>query len=138
MQIKSSTLFSGYLQSREPNTAFFLLDEENRPYMANIVLQKDFIFPAVSQEKPFLDHSTLYLTGSSPSRLPLRFGLALASSEQDVLLQNSFLEKNAHGIAQICKENGVSEELTRRLQTLASLHGSLAEILPIAPERQCD
>lgn len=91
VQIKSSTLFSGYLQSREPNTAFFLLDEENRPYMANIVLQKDFIFPAVSQEKPFLDRSTLYLTGSSPSRLPLRFGLALASSEQDVLLQNSFL-----------------------------------------------
>ena len=76
VQIKSSTLFSGYLQSREPNTAFFLLDEENRPYMANIVLQKDFVFPAVSQEKPFLDRSTLYLTGSSPSRLPLRFGLA--------------------------------------------------------------
>ena len=56
---------------------------------------------------------------------------ALPPSQQEKILV-CIGEKNAHGIAQICKENGVSEELTRRLQTLASLHGSLAEILPKA------
>lgn len=56
---------------------------------------------------------------------------ALSPSQQEKILV-CIGEKNAHGIAQICKENGVPEELTSRLQTLASLHGSLAEILPKA------
>ena len=47
---------------------------------------------------------------------------ALSPSQQEKILV-CIGEKNAHGIAQICKENGVPEELTSRLQTLASLHG---------------
>ena len=48
VQIKSSTLFSGYLQSVSRTPLFFLLDEENRPYMANIVRKR------ISSFRPFL------------------------------------------------------------------------------------
>lgn len=47
-------------------------------------------------------------------------------------------EKNAHGIRAICKEAGLSEELTKGLETLASLYGGLEETLPRAKALCCN
>lgn len=47
-------------------------------------------------------------------------------------------EKNAHGIRKICKEGGLAEDMTERLETLTSLYGSLEETLPQAKALCCN
>lgn len=47
---------------------------------------------------------------------------------------NAIGEKNAHGIRAIAKEAGLSAELSKALETIAVLYGSLEETLPRAKE----
>ena len=47
-------------------------------------------------------------------------------------------EKNPHGIRQLCREAGVSEEMTERIAQTAELGGSLEETLPQAKALCCN
>ena len=69
--------------------AFFLLDEENRPYMSNIILEEGFVFP--SEPEVFHNRQQVLYLSSPSSRLPLRLGLAFSSSDRQLLLENSFV-----------------------------------------------
>ena len=40
-------------------------------------------------------------------------------------------EKNPHGIAEICAEYGIAQDLTTCIQKVAALHGTLEDMLPI-------
>lgn len=51
---------------------------------------------------------------------------------------DSISEKNAHTIRHICQEAAVSEDMTKRLEALAGLYGSLEETLPQAKALCCN
>lgn len=63
--------------------------------------------------------------------------VALPYAKQQALL-SCISEKNAHGIRSICKESGLAEDMTERLETLTSLYGSLEETLPQAKALCCN
>lgn len=88
-KVQSSTLFQEFLTSPDTNRAFFLLDEENRPYMSNVTLGEDFVFPS-SQDTLHKWRPVLYLC-SETQRLPLKLGLAFSSSDRRLLLAGSFM-----------------------------------------------
>lgn len=90
VQVNASALFSDLLYSESPNTALFLLDSQNRPYISNVMLESDFRFPGNSSPGPYWDNSTIYLS-SGLSRLSMKFGLALSGDAGNLLFQNSFL-----------------------------------------------
>ena len=88
-KVRSAALFQEFLDCQDARRAFFLLDEENRPYMSNVVLEEDFVFPT----EPEVFHNqwqVLYLS-SPASRLPLKLGLAFSSSDWQFLVKNSFV-----------------------------------------------
>lgn len=61
----------------------------------------------------------------------------LPYAQQKAVL-NCISEKNAHGIRNICKEAGLAEDMTGRLEALASLYGSLEETLEKAKALCCN
>lgn len=88
-KVRSAALFQEFLTSQDTRRAFFLLDEENRPYMSNIILEEGFVFP--SEPEVFHNRQQVLYLSSPSSRLPLRLGLAFSSSDRQLLLENSFV-----------------------------------------------
>lgn len=88
-KVRSAALFQEFLTSQDTRRAFFLLDEENRPYMSNIILEEGFVFP--SEPEVFHNRQQVLYLSSPASRLPLRLGLAFSSSDRQLLLENSFV-----------------------------------------------
>lgn len=88
-KVRSAALFQEFLTSQDTRRAFFLLDEENRPYMSNIILEEGFVFP--SEPEVFHNRQQVLYLSSPASRLPLRLGLAFPSSDRQLLLENSFV-----------------------------------------------
>lgn len=86
VKVRSSTLFEEFLLSQDAQRAFFLLDGDNRPYMSNVELEEDFVFPARQEKGP---QRVLYLN-TQASRLPLRLGLAFSPLNREDLLNSSF------------------------------------------------
>ncbi|MGN0136753.1 ATP phosphoribosyltransferase regulatory subunit [Anaerotignum sp.] len=62
---------------------------------------------------------------------------ALPYAQQKAIL-NCISEKNAHGICGICREANLAEDLTQKLEALASLYGSLEETLEKAKALCCN
>lgn len=87
-KVRSSTLFEEFLSSEDTQRAFFLLDEENRPYMSNVALEEGFVFPAETEASGG-PRQALYLN-TRASRLPLRLGLAFSPANRRDLLDRSF------------------------------------------------
>ena len=88
-KVRSAALFQEFLTSQDTRRAFFLLDEENRPYMSNIILEEGFVFP--SEPEVFHNRQQVLYLSSPASRLPLGLGLAFSSSDRQLLLENSFV-----------------------------------------------
>lgn len=88
-KVQASALFGDFLKSKDTQRIFFLLNEENRPYMSNVSLDEDFRFPDEPPSRKGLQ-PVLYLSVQS-DRLPLRLGLAFSSLDRRVLLENFFL-----------------------------------------------
>lgn len=88
-KVRSAALFQEFLTSQDTRRAFFLLDEENRPYMSNVILEEGFVFP--SEPEVFHNRQQVLYLSSPASRLPLRLGLAFSSSDRQLLLENSFV-----------------------------------------------
>lgn len=86
VKVRSSTLFEEFLLSQDAQRAFFLLDGDNRPYMSNVALEEDFVFPARQERSP---QRVLYLN-TQASRLPLRLGLAFSPLDRGNLLNSSY------------------------------------------------
>lgn len=57
-------------------------------------------------------------------------GVGLSSAAEATLIA-CIGEKNAHGIAALCRENGVSAEKTEALCRLSTLYGGAEEVLPV-------
>lgn len=88
-KVQSDALFREFLASQDVQRAFFLLDEENRPYMSNVVLEEGFVFP--KEPQPLWGRQPVVYLSSPAGRLPLRLGLAFSSSSRQILLENSFV-----------------------------------------------
>lgn len=88
-KVQASALFGDFLKSKDTQRIFFLLNEENLPYMSNVSLDEDFRFPDEPQSRKGLQ-PVLYLSVQS-DRLPLRLGLAFSSLDRRVLLENFLL-----------------------------------------------
>lgn len=63
--------------------------------------------------------------------------IGLPYAQQKAIL-DCISEKNAHGIRAVCKEAGLTEDMTQKLEALASLYGGLEETLAQAKALCCN